>query len=323
MSTAVIKMVPATEAFKETLLSDMKEMPTVQLGDNYTLQIELDELKPEVKEIARKELRETPEVVEAAVKELRELLKEETDLHVPLEKDIWLIRFLRPTKFYPESARDLIKRYYRFKRKHSDSYDGLMPSREKNIFQQNILIVQPTRDQLGRRILIIELGKKWKTSEVTLEEVFKGCVLFLEAAMLEPESQVCGAIVIFDMDGLSLSQVSKFTPSFAGKIVEWLQDSVPLRIKNIHIVNQPYIFKVVFALFKPFLKEKLRSRIIFHGTDRKSLHQYMDPSCLPPCYGGTLEMVRIQGSQWLELLEKCDEEYKAINSYGYPKKIAK
>lgn len=52
----------------------MDKMPTVKLGD-YTLQIEIEELAPEVQEIARKELRETPEVRERAVKELRELLK--------------------------------------------------------------------------------------------------------------------------------------------------------------------------------------------------------------------------------------------------------
>lgn len=56
------------------MLSDMDEMPTIQLG-NYTLQMELEELKPEVLEIARKELRETPDVSREAVKELRALLK--------------------------------------------------------------------------------------------------------------------------------------------------------------------------------------------------------------------------------------------------------
>ncbi|CAH1953957.1 unnamed protein product [Acanthoscelides obtectus] len=303
-----------------TMLSDMSEMPTIQLG-NFTLQMELEDLRPEVQEIARKELRETPEIKKEAIEKLRELLKQEKDLHVPLNNDIWLVRFLRPCKFYPESALGLIKRYYAFKVKHADMYDGLLPSKEKNVFEQNILTVQPNRDQHGRRILIIELGKKWKTDKVTLDEVFKGCVLFLEAAMLEPESQVCGAVVIFDMDGLSMGQTTKFTPMFAKRIVDWLQDSVPLRIKNIHIVNQPYIFKVVFALFKPFLREKLRNRIIFHGTDRKSLHQHMAPECLPACYGGTLELPRIDGAQWLELLEKCDNEFKAINSYGYKKKV--
>ncbi|RZC39187.1 alpha-tocopherol transfer protein-like [Asbolus verrucosus] len=243
------------------MLSEMKEIPTVQVGD-YNLHLELDDLSPETKEIARKELRETPDVSRDAVVALRDLLKEEKDLLVPLDRDHWLVRFLRPCKFYPESALELIKRYYSFKVKHSDIYDGLVPSKEKNIFEQNILTVLPNRDQLGRRMLILELGKKWKTSEVTLDEVFKGAVLFLELAMLEPETQVCGAVVIFDMDGLSLMQTTKFTPMFAKRIVDWLQvmrirfkDSVPLRIKNIHIVNQPYIFKIVFNLFKPFLRE--------------------------------------------------------------------
>lgn len=176
---------------------------------------------------------------------------EEKDLYVPYDNEIWLIRFLRPCKFYPESALDLIKRYYSFKVKHSDVYDGLLPSREKNIFDNDILKVLSNRDQLGRRLLILELGSKsnltfrviffyytyynlerWKPSEVILDEVFKGAVLFLEVAMLEPTTQVCGASVIFDMDGLSLSQTTKFTPSFAKRIVDWLQVST----KNLIVI---------------------------------------------------------------------------------------
>ncbi|CAG2056398.1 unnamed protein product [Timema podura] len=138
--------------------------------------------------------------------------------------------------------------------------------------------------------------------------------------MVEPESQICGAVVVFDMDGLSLQQVWQFTPPFAKRIVDWLQDSIPLRIKGIHIINQPYIFNMVFQLFKPFLREKLRSRIIFHGTDRDSLHNHLSPKCLPECYGGTLEIARITGPQWLQLLILLDKEYEVINSYGYKNK---
>ncbi|GJQ78458.1 hypothetical protein Trydic_g4707, partial [Trypoxylus dichotomus] len=210
-----------------------------------------------------------------------------------------------------------VKRYYAFKKKHHIFYDNLVPSNEKNIFEHDILTVLPARDQHFRRILVIELGKKWKHTKCTLDEVFKGCVLYLEAAMLENMTQVAGAVVIFDMDGLSMQQTWQFTPPFAKRIVDWLQDAMPCRIKNIHIINQPYIFNVVFALFKPFLREKLRKRIIFHGTDRKSLHSYLTPKCLPKSYGGTLEIPRITGVQWLELLNLCDEEFQAINSYGY------
>lgn len=67
---------------------------------------------------------------------------------------------------------------------------------------------------------------------------------------------------------------------------------------------------MVFALFKPFLREKLRNRIIFHGSDRNSLHKHVSAKCLPLKYGGTLEMPQITGPQWLELLIKCDAEYE-------------
>ncbi|XP_046401952.1 alpha-tocopherol transfer protein-like [Ischnura elegans] len=300
------------------MLSGMTEPPSITLGD-FVLRFELEDLDDVYAERARKELRETPDRVKESLVELRDLLKEEKDLYIPIENDYFLIRFLRPCKFYPESACDLIKRYYAFKIKHEKIYKNLKPSTEKNIFENNILTVLPNRDQMGRRILVLELGKKWKPSKCTLDEVFKGCVLFLEAAMVEPKSQVGGCVVIFDMDSLSLQQVWQFTPPFAKRIVDWLQDSIPIRVKGIHIVNQPGIFNIVFQLFKPFLREKLKNRIIFHGSDRDSLHQHIDPKYLLDCYGGTLEVPRITGPEWLELLLKCDKEYDAINSYGYNK----
>lgn len=85
---------------------------------------------------------------------------EDKDLVVPLDNDAWLVRFLRPCKFYPESAYEQIKNYYSFKEKHSAVYRGLLPSKERNVFESNILTVCPNRDQLGRRILVLELGSE-------------------------------------------------------------------------------------------------------------------------------------------------------------------
>lgn len=135
--------------------------------------------------------------------------------------------------------------------------------------------------------------------------------------MLEPETQVHGAVVIFDMDGLSLQQVWQFTPAFAKKIIDLIQECLPLRLKGLHIINQPKIFNMVFALFKPFLKEKLRGRIYFHGSDMESFHKHISPECLPVAYKGTVNAPRVEGEEWFELLLQCDKEYDAINSYGY------
>lgn len=91
------------------MLSELDSLPSVQLGD-YTLRFELEDLTPFGREIAEKELRETDEIKKYAVEELRELLKEQEQkgLTVPLDNDEWLVRFLRPCKFYSKSACDLV-----------------------------------------------------------------------------------------------------------------------------------------------------------------------------------------------------------------------
>lgn len=306
----------------QVFLSSVRESPKLK-KENFLVTLELGELSAELQEVARNELRELPEVVKPAVEELRALLREDEEITCPYQNDAWLVRFLRPTKFYPESAHTLVKNYYSFKLKHKDLYDGLKPSKEENVLINNTLYVLPRRDNKGRRILVLELGKNWKHKKVSLDEVFKGAVLFLEAAMLEPASQVAGAQVIFDMDGLSLQQAWQFTPTFAKRIVDWLQDSVPLRIKGIHIVNQPTIFNMVFALFKPLLREKLRNRVIFHGNDRDSLHRHLNPECLPERYKGTLDVSLVSGEEWLSVLKQIESEYEAISQYGYKSKPKK
>lgn len=65
--------------------------------------------------------------------------------------------------------------------------------------------------------------EKWNHKKCTLDEVYKAAILYLEAALLEPITQICGAVIIFDMDGLSLQQTWQFTPPFAKRIVDLLQ----------------------------------------------------------------------------------------------------
>lgn len=95
------------------------------------------------------------------------------------------------------------------------------------------------------------------------------------------------------------------------------QEAIPLRIKGLYIINQPFIFNMVFQIFKPFLQEKLRSRIVFMGNDRELLHKHISPKYLPEQYGGTVTIPNVTGAQWLELLLMCDKEFcgKKIDLY--------
>lgn len=122
---------------------------------------------------------------------------------------------------------------------------------------------------------------------------------------------------IFDLDGFTLQQALLFTPSFAKMLVDLLQDVFPSRLKALHIVNQSRFFKIAFAVIKPFLRDKLRGRLHFHGKDMSSLHKHIDPDCLPKKYGGTLDIPEVTADEWMLLLNVCEKEFEAINSFGY------
>lgn len=65
-------------------------------------------VKPETLEIARNEIRETEEVKAEALVKLRELLKASPELNYR-DDDAFLLVFLRPSHFYPESALEKVR----------------------------------------------------------------------------------------------------------------------------------------------------------------------------------------------------------------------
>ncbi len=63
--------------FKVSIKFDENNVPYIDLGNNYKLQLETEEVSGNYKEKAVKVLGETPENVEKSLKALRELLKSE------------------------------------------------------------------------------------------------------------------------------------------------------------------------------------------------------------------------------------------------------
>ncbi|XP_049775676.1 alpha-tocopherol transfer protein-like [Schistocerca cancellata] len=291
------------------------------LGD-YTLRFECSELGADFEQKAAQELRETPDVTEPAVARLKALLAEEDDLNVPKDDEEFLYIFLRPCKFYPESALKRMRSFYEFKLKQDRLVQQVMPHSVERPLKLQIITILPNRDQHGRRILLIHAGRRWKPSECSLDELYCCVMLFLEIAVSEPRTQIAGVTVILDLEGLSMTQAMQFSPSFAKMLLHWVQDCIPIRLKAIHVVNQPYIFNMVFAIFKPFIKEKLRHRLHFHGRDRGSLLEHIEVKALPTELGGIMNLPPPPADRMIELLESYEDIFEERRSQGYRRKDA-
>ncbi|KAH8412021.1 hypothetical protein KR222_007035, partial [Zaprionus bogoriensis] len=270
-------------------------------------------LKPETVEFARTELRETDEVKAESLAKLRELLDASPELNYRRD-DAFLLVFLRACHFYPESALEKMKSIASFRKEYAPLVRGLLVEQVKDHFVKGSVVnVLRNCDQQGRRVLIVNCGKLWDPAVLASDEMFRLLYMVHIAAQLEEETQVRGVVCIMDFDGLGMKQVKALSPSFSKRLLTFIQDAMPLRMKEVHFIKQPFIFNMVWTLFKPFVKEKLNSRMHFHGSNMKSLHKFLDPAVLPENYKGNLPAINYGGAEWFPALDQVADY---VDSWG-------
>ncbi|XP_058988131.1 alpha-tocopherol transfer protein-like [Musca domestica] len=301
------------------MFTTQKIEPEVRFGD-FMFKLELQSISDQAKEVARLELRETEENVERGVEELRKLLREEKTLDVPLEYNEWLLGFLRICKFYPENARERIKSHYKYRQRYPDIFTVCTPKRVKHVFESNSILILPKRDQYGRRIILMRSGKYWDHKKIHKDEFFMAAALCHELCRMEPNTVINGIVAITDMAGLSMEQAMQFTPSYSKRNVESYRDGATFRPKDLHFINEPAIFHRVFNLVRPFMSKKLSKRTHFHGSNVKSLHEFIAPECLPECYGGTMKLELDYGAQLYAVMSLFEEDFENNLKYGFKKK---
>ncbi|XP_074173715.1 alpha-tocopherol transfer protein-like isoform X3 [Rhinolophus sinicus] len=218
---------------------------------------------------AREELQEKPEWRLRDVQALRDMVrKEHPHLSTNLD-DAFLLRFLRARKFDYDRALQLLINYHSCRRSWPEVFSNLRPSALKDVLASGFLTVLPHTDPRGCHVLCIR-PDRWIPSNYPITENIRAIYLTLEKLIQSEETQVNGIVILADYKGVSLSKASHFGPFIAKKLIGILQDGFPIRIKAVHVVNEPRIFKGIFAIIKPFLKEKIANRRSTHSAPEET-----------------------------------------------------
>ncbi|KAG9474465.1 hypothetical protein GDO78_004658, partial [Eleutherodactylus coqui] len=216
-------------------------------------------LTPELVLKAREELQEKPEWRLRDVQALRDMIwKDYPNLRTRVD-DAFLLRFLRARKFDYDRALQLLVNYYTCRKGWPEVFSNLRPSAVKPVLDSGFLTVLPLADTEGRRIVCMRPGQ-WNPQSFPITENLRAIYLSLEKLIEAEETQVNGIVILADYEGVGLSQASHFGPFIAKKIIGILQDGFPIRIKAVNIINEPRIFKGIYAILRPFLKEKIVKR---------------------------------------------------------------
>ncbi|XP_060847011.1 clavesin-2-like [Rhopalosiphum padi] len=265
----------------------------------------------EIKFKLLKELNE-PSDPNLAIDELRTLIKGDILLKSRMD-DAFMLKFLRARKFQVNKAFKLVQNYFEAKEKNPKLFNLTVPSNYILFLESGTVFMLPHRDQHGREIYVFRMEKV--LSGMSIEDVFKINLMILEVISEHPKTQLAGMVAIADFTGFKwLKHYQYLSPYYAKKSAEVVQDSFPLRFQGFHFINEPLYLYTVYSIIKPFLKEKLRCRVHFHGNNFNSLHKYIAPNILPTYYGGNLEFDPIT---WVQQLLRKEQYLKDLAQYGY------
>jgi hypothetical protein len=93
-----------------------------------------------------------------------------------------------------------------------------------------------------------------------------------------------GAYIIQDLSGFGWKHIDI---KFQRRMIELYQDNFPLRFHKTLELNSPMIMKMVWMVFRPFLKKKIVER--FHQGERGDILEEVEKDMLWEDYGGNLK----------------------------------
>ncbi|XP_039724790.1 alpha-tocopherol transfer protein [Pteropus medius] len=226
--------------------------------------------------------------------------------------DSFLLRFLRARDFDLDLAWRLLKNYYKWRAECPEISADLHPRSILGLLKAGYLGVLRERDPTGSKVLIYRIAH-WDPKVFTAYDVFRVSLITSELIVQEVETQRNGIKAVFDLEGWHFSHAFQITPSVAKKIAAVLTDSFPLKVRGIHLINEPIIFHAVFSMVKPFLTEKIKGRIHMHGTNYKeSLLQHF-PDILPLEYGGEDFSMEDICQEWTNFIMKSENYLSSIS----------
>ncbi|KAM4728030.1 alpha-tocopherol transfer protein [Anableps anableps] len=262
------------------------------------------------------ELPDDSEQLRALVVSLRRAALQADELSaVGTFSDCFLIRFLRARDFDLTLSLKLLLNYLHWRRESPEISTCLSPSSVFGLLKTSYHAVLPQRDHAGSRVLIYRIGQ-WNPKDWSAFQVFRVSLMTSEIISRETETQRRGLKAIFDLKGWSLGHALQINPSLARKISSVLSDSFPLKVRGIHLVNEPMFFRPVFAMIRPFLPDKIKQRVHMHGTDfYHTLSDFFSPADLPPEYGGEGSGIEEVCQAWTQKLLQSENLLKQIASH--------
>ncbi|XP_026473073.1 alpha-tocopherol transfer protein-like [Ctenocephalides felis] len=263
----------------------------------------------------REELREPndEEAVNRDLASVKEWLKLQP--HLPKDMDDQRIKtFLRGCKFSLEKVKRKLDMYYTMRNAVPEFFADRDVNRPelKEVMDVVNMPPLPGLTPAGRRVVMMRgLDKDVMTPSVSA--AMKLALMIGDIRLKEEQTGVAGDVYVLDASVATPGHFAKFTPGLVKKFLVCVQEAYPVKLKEVHVINTSPLVDTIVNFVKPFLKEKIRQRIHFHGNGEEglqSLYKFIPQEMLPEEYGGKAGSLKDIHESWRQKMNEYGPWFK-------------
>ncbi|XP_052212993.1 retinaldehyde-binding protein 1-like isoform X2 [Dreissena polymorpha] len=220
---------------------------------------------------------------ELAVQSLRWWVLQQKWLRAPTDFG-FLLRFLRARKFSQLGARERFENYWKQRTRSPAWFRNVVPT-DKTLIE---IIKTGAKDKHDRRLIIDRKGVLDMTTVKNvwgIDNVFRAICLLCDHLNRDETVQVHGLSVFIDNTDVTMGHFRTLMGQEQGRnIMDYYQNSLPARVKGVHLYNELALFDAVWSLVSPLLKQKTKDRMRLHGHNMTKLYDELGMECLPTEY---------------------------------------
>ncbi|GBN21024.1 Alpha-tocopherol transfer protein-like [Araneus ventricosus] len=213
-----------------------------------------------VQKKCEEELNETPERKKQSIQELRKILANEKATKNIFFHDDLLVQYLRQSKYNTNKALNQLRNLNAFRNKEVKIFETIPDEYFSTKPSTKYIIVLPKRSPDGCTVVLFQIGK-WDPNELAFEDFKRIILLTFLQILRDPMTQINGFKFIHDFAGTRLQHLRYCTPQNLYLFYYISIYCIPGRYKEIHLLNETLVLRILWSVIKRFLSDKIRDRV--------------------------------------------------------------
>ncbi|XP_035787466.1 clavesin-2-like [Anopheles albimanus] len=260
------------------------------------------------RQIAIDDLREEPVMAEQALGQLREWIAKNPAIHACRTDARFLLRFLRVRKFAYVASCETLERNLAMRQRFPEWFSHLDTSEpwvQEMIDSEFILPLG--RDELGRSVILYRWAN-FDTERFTVAQQIRFVQMILECLFEDERNQIAGTVTISDHSNEPMKTFAQWSFTDIKNYIDCVNKSIPVRVREVHVVNMPMFASTVVEWIMSCCSEKLRSRLKCYASLEAFISTTNFKSMLPKEYGGEQEVSEMKR----ELRQMLDQHREVL-----------